>query len=74
MTRFVVDLGDVKLSKEAEHSLNSAIQEIAIKHISASRFEKPFQVWFPPHWYGIIIRPDFDDLRGLSKEIENFAR
>ncbi len=71
MARFVVDLGDIKMSKEAQAELNDALQRTALKHIAGMRFEDPLAVKFPgPIIWGIIIRPDFDRVFQAEKQLE----
>lgn len=71
MARFVIDLGDMEMSKEAQAEMNDALQKTALSYIAGLRFEKPIAVKFPgPIIWGIIIRPDFDTLRGAEKQLE----
>ncbi len=71
MARFVIDLGDVDMSKKAQAELNEKLQSTALAHVAGLRFEKPIAVRFPgPIIWGIILRPDFDGLRGAEKQLE----
>jgi len=71
MARFVVDLGDIKMTKEAQSELNDALQRTALKHIAGMRFEEPLALKFPgPIIWGIIIRPDFERVFKAEKQLE----
>lgn len=69
MARFVVDLGDIELSKESQAQLANEIQTTALAHVARADFRKPLAVKFPIEWIGIIIRPDFDQLVQVEKEL-----
>ena len=69
MTRFVVDLGDVALSKDAAAALNAEIQKVALTHI-AGIHEKPIAIRFPRDWWGLIMRQDFEALLEGQKSLE----
>lgn len=62
MTRFVVDLGDLKMSKEAQMALSTDLQKTALAHLAGIRFEDPFITKFPRDWWGLIARKDFEGL------------
>jgi hypothetical protein len=62
MTRFVVDLGDIALSKDAQAALSADIQKVALSHIANLHVEKPFVLRFPRDWWGFILRQDFEAL------------
>ena len=62
MTRFVVDLGDVALSKEAHSAIAGDIQKLVLGHLAGLRFEQPFITKFPRDWYGLIARLTFDGI------------
>lgn len=70
MPRFVIDLGDIDMSKEAQDKLNHDLQKVALGHIAGLRFEKPFVIRFPPEWLGFILRRDFDSLFGAEKALD----
>jgi hypothetical protein len=60
MTRFVVDLGDIALSKDAQAALNADIQKVALAHIAGLNLDKPHVFRFPREWWGFILREDFE--------------
>ncbi len=69
MTRFVVDLGDIALSKEAKFAINADIQKAAMAHIAMMHPEKPMAVFFPRDWLGFILRTEFEALDAAHKAI-----
>lgn len=69
MPRFVIDLGDIEMSPEAQAGLNGDLQKVALSHVAGLKFEKPFAVRFPWEWLGLILRRDFDGLLRAEKEI-----
>ncbi|MDT8854603.1 hypothetical protein RNZ50_06075 [Paracoccaceae bacterium Fryx2] len=62
MTRFVVDLGDIALPKEAEAEIAADMQKMVLGHMARLRIEKPFITKFPREWWGLIARLDFDSI------------
>ncbi|MGV8989528.1 MAG: hypothetical protein ACOH2H_25235 [Cypionkella sp.] len=60
MTRFVVDLGDIALSKEAQAAMSADMQKVALTHIAGLDVEKPYVIRFPRDWWGFILRQDFE--------------
>ncbi|MBI1171587.1 hypothetical protein GC209_09310 [bacterium] len=60
MTRFVVDLGDIALSKDAQAAISADIQKVALAHIAGLHAEKPYVIRFPRDWWGFILRQDFE--------------
>ncbi len=69
MPRFVVDLGDIDMSTEAQSALNRDIQKVALGHLAEMRMERPLAIRFPIDWVGLIARLDFDRLAGVEKEL-----
>lgn len=69
MPRFVVDLGDVEMSAEAQSALNRDIQKVALGHLAELKMERPIAVKFPHDWVGLIARLDFDRLAAVEKEL-----
>ena len=76
MTRFVIDLGDIKMSDKATERLNEDLQKTALAHVAGLRIEKPLAIKFPrPFPWGIILRPDFDGVLTAEKQLtEVFER
>ena len=72
MARFVIDLGDVKLSRDAEQELASELQKVALGHVASSGagriVEQPFAVRFPHEWLGLILRERFEDVLQIEKQ------
>lgn len=60
MTRFVVDLGDIALSKETKAAINADMQKVALTHIAGLHAEQPYVIRFPRDWWGFILRQDFE--------------
>lgn len=69
MTRFVIDIGDIEISKEDHLEIQSELQAVTLRHISKAGFDKPFVVKFPRDWYGAILNPDLDRIEGLERDI-----
>jgi hypothetical protein len=69
MPRFVIDLGDIEMSPEAQASLNGDLQKVALGHLAGLRYEKPFAIRFPRDWLGLILRRDFEHIFGIEKEL-----
>ncbi len=68
MTRFVIDLGDIDMEKETIEELNADLQKTAMSYVARLRFEEPLVVKFPrPFPWGIIIRPELDDVLKSEK-------
>lgn len=70
MSRFVIDLGDVPLSKEATAALNADLQKVALSHIAGLQLDKPWVVKFPRDWLGFILRKDFEAILEGQKALE----
>lgn len=73
MTRFVVDLGGVEMSEATQAELSTSIQKMVLNQVADLRVDKPLGFRFPREWWGIILHPDLDHLRGLEKQISDFA-
>jgi len=78
MTRFVIDLGGVKLSREAQQELTSELQSVALAKVAAdgagSIVDQPFALRFPIEWQGLILRDKLDDLLKVEKQIAEFEQ
>lgn len=74
MTRFVVDLGDIQMTSEAEAQLADDIQKAALGYIARADIREPVAIKFPREWYGIILRPDFDGLKGAEEALAGMVR
>ena len=61
MARFVIDLGDIEMSKKAQYALNQDLQKTALGHVAQIDIKQPFALRFP-EWLGLILRRDFDTL------------
>ena len=70
MTRFVVDLGDIALSKEVHAAINADIQKVALTHIAGLASPNPYVFRFPREWLGLIMRQDFEALLEGEKALE----
>lgn len=78
MTRFVIDLGDVKLSREAQQELTAELQSVALGKVAAdgagSIVDKPFAIRFPIEWQGLILRDQLEDILKVEKQIAEFGQ
>ncbi len=68
-SRFVVDLGDIDLSREEEKELNHALQTTVMKKVATFDTDLPIAVRFPVEWLGIVIGPDFERLEAGIGEV-----
>jgi hypothetical protein len=68
MPRFVIDLGDVEMSKSDEMALGADLQKTALGYLAGIKFQEPFVVRFPWDWLGLIARRDFDSLK-ISEQV-----
>ena len=71
MTRFVVDLGDIALSKDAQAAISADMQKVALAHVAGLHVEKPVAIPFPRDWWGFILRQDFETLLKGEKELQS---
>ncbi len=62
MTRFVVDLGDIDLSRDVQAMISEDIQKTVLSHVARLQLEKPFVTKFPREWWGLIMHDHFDGL------------
>ncbi len=73
MARFVIDLGDVKLSRDAEQDLAAELQSVALGKVEVTGagkiFEQLFAIRFPREWLGLILRERFEDVLQIEKQI-----
>ncbi len=70
MARFVIDLGEIKMSDKAAERLNEDLQKTALAHVADLRIDKPLAIKFPrPFPWGIIVRPDFDGVLSAEKRL-----
>ena len=69
MARFVIDLGDVEMSKDAQAQLNTQLQQTALAAVAGIKVDKPLVVRFPWEWLGIILRRDIDGIFEADKVI-----
>jgi hypothetical protein len=74
MARFVVDLGEIEMTSEAEAQLADEIQKVALGYVAKADTRGPVAIQFPREWYGIYLRRTFDELQGVEKQLAEFAR
>jgi hypothetical protein len=74
MTRFVVDLGDIALSKDVQAAISADIQKVALAHIAGLPVENPFAIHFPRDWWGFILRQDFETLLKGERELGSILK
>jgi len=74
MTRFVVDLGNHKLSDEQKSALSSAIQSVVLTHLGQHQRAAPSYVgYIPREWLGFILREKLSEIEGAVQENGKFA-
>lgn len=66
MTRFVVDLGDIKLSRDMQATISEDIQKTVLGHVARLKLDKPFVTKFPKEWWGLIMHDQFDGIFELE--------
>ncbi len=69
MARFVIDTGDIDMSKEDVMEMQSDLQKVTLGYIAKLGYEKPFVTRFPREWYGIFLRGGLDDIAGIEQQI-----
>ncbi len=62
MTRFVVDLGDIELSRDLQAAISEDLQKTALGHMAKLRIDQPFITKFPKDWWGLVMHRQFDGL------------
>jgi hypothetical protein len=83
MPRFVVDLGNMRLSDPQKHAIAGAIQQAVLAQLAshppaAGAAAQPAAVssyygFFPIKWLGLIYRPQLGQLGQAENDIEPFA-
>ena len=69
MPRFVIDTGDIEMSKEDTVALQTELQQVTMGHVARLGFDKPFGVKFPREWWGIILHPDLERLPEIEADL-----
>ena len=67
--RFVVDMSDVEMSDKAAAEIQGSIQKSVLESLVDLRVSDNLAIRFPREWWGIILSPELDRLKGLDKEI-----
>ncbi|MBR0671738.1 hypothetical protein [Neoroseomonas soli] len=69
--RFVVDLGDVRISEAAAKEMGDGIQRVVLDVLSRYREDsgRTYGIRFPREWIGLILREHLESLKQLE-EIE----
>lgn len=73
MTRFVGDVGDLKLSKIQTERISNTIQRAVLGHLADDDGwcgTPPFVIHFPHPWPGLILRPNIDQVMIAEKALE----
>lgn len=73
MTRFVVDLGDLEISKATEAQISQNIQKTVLASLADLKLDNPFVIGFPYPWPGFIWRRDFDQFKVAEKELSKLV-
>lgn len=74
MTRFVVDLGSLKLDDNQKLAVSSAIQSAVLSTLANQKVAtNKFAGFIPPDWRGLILREKFADLEHVLEDIVKFA-
>ncbi len=63
MTKFVVDLGDIKMSKATQAHISTSIQKSVLANLADLQIDGPSVIGFPIEWRGLIIRRDLDQFK-----------
>ncbi len=69
MARFVIDTGEVDMSKEDVMSLQVELQQVTLSHVAKLGIDKPWVTKFPREWLGIVLRGGLDEVFGIEQEI-----
>ena len=69
MTKFVVDLGDIKMSKAAQAQISTSIQKSVLASLADLQIDRPSVIGFPIDWPGLLIRRDFDQFKIDQQQI-----
>ena len=69
--RCLVDLGDVKMSRDAKQQLEKALQQTAMDFLARYTDEKEVAIKFNDLINGIVIRRSFPEMQEALKEIEH---
>ncbi|MEF3366403.1 hypothetical protein V3H18_07635 [Methylocystis sp. 9N] len=69
MTRFVVDLGDLKISDELKGSIAADIQGAVLTRLGAQPSLGKRVVYLPREWMGFVLREKFEDLAAPIEKI-----
>ena len=70
--RFVVDLGDVKLSPSATRRIEQGIQQAVLREIALLNVGRNFGFRFPKEWLGLILNTGkIPDLERIETQIRS---
>jgi hypothetical protein len=75
MTKFVVDLGNVPITKAQEKTIAAAIQGVVLNHLAdvPALQAAPQPCLLPIRWIGLIMRPTVGELTAVEQQNEPFA-
>ncbi len=74
MTRFVVDLGSLKLDDHQKQAISSSIQTAVLSALASEKVStNKFAGLIPPDWRGYILREKFAELETALAEAAKFA-
>jgi hypothetical protein len=78
MTRFVVDLGNFKLSSAQKDAISADIQGAVLAHLGKTGGNdaalSKFAGLIPPGWRGLILREHIAELEAANKQVGAFAQ
>lgn len=74
MTRFVVDLGDLKISDELKGSIAADIQSAVLTRLGAQPSVAKRAIYLPREWMGLVLREKFEDLAAPVEKIGALAK
>lgn len=74
MTRFVVDLGSLKLDEHQKLMISSSIQSAVLSTLAKEKISSnKFTGFIPPEWRGLILREKIVELEPALAEVAKFA-
>lgn len=78
MARFVIDLGNIELSRDDEQEARRIAAKVALGKVAAAGagkiVEQPLALRFPREWLGLILRERFEDVLQVEKQVAEFER
>lgn len=75
-TRFVVDFGEIEMTKQTRQHIEKKIQSAALSALGEIDFQGDFVARFPRDWFGgiIVLDDQSNQIESMSKKIKEFAK